>query len=261
MRRAFPAMAGALLLTLALLATPTRAATPEGELNVYAAASLTDALKEIATAYEADSGRHLVFNFAGSNILALQIQAGAPADVFFSADDARMDALAGQRLIDRESRVGLLSNTLVVIVNARNPAAIRTPADLAAPAVRRIALADPQSVPAGLYARAWLKSARLWAKVIDRVIPTENVRAALAAVASGNVDAGIVYRTDAGHSDRVKVALEIPKEAGPAISYPVAALARSPRLEAARRFVAYLRTEPALALFRKHGFLIAASSG
>lgn len=261
MRRAFQSMTGALLLALALLVAPTRAATPEGELNVYAAASLTDALKEIATDYEAESGRHLVFNFAGSNVLALQIQAGAPADVFFSADEARMDALADKRLVDHESRVSLLSNTLVVIVNAQTPAALTAPADLASSAVRRIALADPQSVPAGLYAKAWLKSARLWTKVIDKVIPTENVRAALAAVASGNVDAGIVYRTDAGQSDRVRVALEISRAEGPAISYPVTALSRSPRLAAARRFVTYLRTEPALAVFRKHGFLIIASSG
>lgn len=258
---------GRLLLPLLLVlaagagATPARPATPEGELNVYAAASLTDALKELATAYEAEAGQHLSFNFAGSNVLALQIQAGAPADVFFSADEARMDALAGKRLVDATSRVSLLSNTLVIIVNAQHPVPLAAPADLAAPAVRRIALADPQSVPAGLYAKAWLKGQGLWTKVIDRVIPTENVRAALAAVGSGNVDAGIVYRTDAGLSDRVRVALEVPRAEGPAISYPVAALARSPRLEAARRFVAWLKTEPALAVFRKYGFLIAAGSG
>ena len=143
MRRPFLALTAALLLALALLAIPTRAVTPEGELNVYAAASLTDALKEIANAYEADSGRHLVFNFAGSNVLALQIQAGAPADVFFSADEARMDALARKRLVDPESRVSLLSNTLVVIVNAQTPAALTAPADLAAPTIRRCLVSTP----------------------------------------------------------------------------------------------------------------------
>lgn len=244
-----------LLLCVMALAPAARA----GELNVYAAASLTDALREIAAAYEAQGGEHLVFNLAGSNQLALQIQEGAPADVFFSADGTRMDALAGRRLVDAESRVSLLSNRLVVVVNRRAPADITRAQDLARPDIRRLALADPRAVPAGVYAKAWLKSLGLWSKVIDRVIPTENVRAALAAVESGNVEAAIVYRTDAGISPRVRVALEVPEEEGPPISYPVAALAKSPRLVAARRFVAYLRTEPALAVFRRFGFIVPAA--
>lgn len=239
------------LIVFALAALAARAA----EINVFAAASLTDALKEIAQAYEPESGDRVRFNFGASSTLAIQIKQGAPADVFFSADEAKMDALAQAGLILPDTRRTLLANTLVIIVNADGGPAITTPADLVQPSLGRIALAEPQTVPAGIYGKQWLQKVGLWKKVIDRVVPTENVRAALAAVESGNVDAGIVYKTDALISKKVKVAFEVPAAEGPSITYPAAVVKDSKQVEAARKFAAYLAGPEARAVFVKYGFL------
>lgn len=225
------------------------------DLTVFAAASLSDALKEIAKAYEPASGDRLQFNLAASSTLALQIKQGAPADIFFSADEAKMDDLAKAGLLAADTRRSLLSNTLVIVVANDRPFPLTTPADLAKPAVGRIALAEPQTVPAGIYAKAWLEQNGLWKKVIDKVIPTENVRACLAAVESGNVDAGIVYKTDALISKRVRIAYEVAAADGPTISYPLAVIKNSPRSEAARKFTVYLAGPEARAVFTKYGFL------
>jgi molybdate transport system substrate-binding protein len=225
------------------------------ELNVFAAASLSDALKEIAKAYEPASGDKLQFNLAASSTLALQIKQGAPADVFFSADEAKMDDLAKAGLIAADTRRSLLSNTLVIVVASDSKVALSTPTDLAKAAVGRIALAEPQTVPAGIYAKEWLQKTGLWKNVGDKVIPTENVRACLAAVESGNVDAGIVYKTDALISKKVKVAHEVAIADGPKISYPLAVLKDSKQADAARRFAAYLGGPEARTVFTKYGFL------
>jgi molybdate transport system substrate-binding protein len=234
-----------------LLTTVLRAA----ELSVFAAASLTDALKEVAAAYESQSGDKLVFNFAGSNALARQIKEGAPADIFISADEIQMNDLAETRLIDPSTRVELLSNSLVIVVPNDGPAEL-TPAALGDRAIKRVALADPRSVPAGVYAREYLTKQGLWQAVEPKVVPTENVRAALAAVESGNVDAGIVYKTDAAISKAVKIAYEVPASDGPRISYPVAVLRETRNAEPAKRFLAYLKSEPALAIFKRFGFIL-----
>jgi molybdate transport system substrate-binding protein len=235
----------------AVLALTTSAA----ELNVFAAASLSDALKEIARTYEPTSGDKLRFNLAASNVLARQIKEGAPADVFFSADEARMDDLAKAGLLAADTRRTVLSNTLVIVVNNENGAAISTPADLANPAIRRLALAEPQTVPAGIYAKDFLQKAGLWEKLSAKIIPTENVRGCLAAVEAGNVDAGIVYKTDALISKKVKIAVEIPAAEGPKISYPLAVVKDSKNAGAARKFAAHLASAEALAVFAKYGFL------
>ena len=133
-------------------------------------------------------------------------------------------------------------------------------ADLAKPGIGRIALAEPQTVAAGIYAKKYLQKAGVWAKVIDKVVPTENVRGALAAVESGNVDAGIVYKTDAAISKKVKVAYEVPEQDAPRISYPVAVLAGSKQANAARRFLAFLQSDAARAIFEKYGFIVLRSS-
>lgn len=239
------------LLLAALAALSLRAA----DLNIYAAASLSDALKEIAKTYEPASGDKLVFNLAASSALALQIKNGAPADVFFSADEAKMDDLAKAGLIAADTRRTLLSNTLVIVVNADGGAAIATPTDLAKPAIGRVALAEPQTVPAGVYAKEWLQKVGLWKTIIDKVVPTENVRACLAAVEAGNADAGIVYKTDALISKKVKVAYKVTVAEGPKISYPLAVVKDSKHADAARKFVAYLAGPAAGAVFKKYGFL------
>jgi molybdate transport system substrate-binding protein len=243
-----------LSLALFLAAAPAFAA----ELHVSAAASLTDALREISAAYEKETGTKIVLNLGASNTLARQIQEGAPADLFLSADEAKMNGLEKKKLLLAGTRKSVLSNTLVVVVPADSSLKIADPSALAASSIRALALAEPQSVPAGIYAKEYLRKKKLWTKVIDRVVPTENVRAALAAVESGNVDAGIVYKTDAGISKKVKIAYEVAREDGPVISYPFAVLAAAKQPAAARAFLAYLESPAGLDVFRRYGFLIPA---
>ena len=238
------------LLILAL-ALPLRAAT----VNVFAAASLTDVLKEIQKTYEAKSGDKIAYNFAGSNVLARQIEEGAPADLFFAADEAQMDAVARTGLIDAATRQDLLKNQLVVIAPADSPLQKGfVPADLAQPDIHRIALADPRAVPAGVYAKAYLTKLGLWSKIESRVVPTANVRAALAAVVSSDADAGIVYKTDAKMSKSAKVIYAVPLAEGPRITYPIA-LVKASTGEAAKKFLAYLESPAAQDVFRRDGFL------
>jgi molybdate transport system substrate-binding protein len=233
-----------------------RAAAAE-ELAVFAAASLTEALQEIAVVYERQQpGIHLVFNFAASSALARQIQEGARADVFFSADEAKMDGLEKKGLLCPGTRRSLLSNSLVIVVHRDSRLSLTGPADLLDPKFGHIALAEPQTVPAGIYAKEYLENQGLWSKLIDKVVPTENVRAALAAVESGNVDAGIVYETDAAISKNVRVAYEVATGQGPPISYPVAVLKESRRIEPAKRWVQFLESEEALTIFSRYGFLV-----
>jgi molybdate transport system substrate-binding protein len=227
-----------------------------GEILVFAAVSLTDALGEIAEAYEKAGGDKVLLNLGASNALARQIQESAPADLFFSADEIRMDQLQKKGLVLAGTRRSLLSNTLVIVVPVESTLKIASPQDLATSKVRTLALAEPQSVPAGIYAKEYLRSKKLWSAVIDKVVPTESVRAALAAVESGNIDAGIVYKTDADISKKVRIAYEVPQAEGPKISYPLAVIATSKRQEAARKFLAYLESPAALAVFRKYGFLV-----
>jgi molybdate transport system substrate-binding protein len=226
------------------------------DLQVFAAASLTDALKEIAPAYEAASGDKLQFNLAGSNALARQIQEGAPADVFLSADEAKMDGLEKAGLLLDATRSSLLANSLVVVVASDSPITLSSAKDLAGPAIKRLALADTKGVPAGVYAKEYLEKIGVWEALKDRVVPTENVRAALAAVEAGNAEAGIVYKTDSAISKAVKVAYAVPVAEGPKISYPMAVIKASKNSALAEKFVAYLKSEPALAVFRKYGFIV-----
>ncbi len=236
---------------IAVLTTAGRAET----VTVFAAASLTDSLKLAAQKYEEKSHDKIEFNFAASSLLARQIEEGAPADIFFSADAQWMDELETQGLIARGTRKNRLSNSLVIIVPKDIPHPITSPRDLLQARIGRLALADPRTVPAGIYAREFLRKQNLWAALEPKVIPTGNVRAALAAVASGNVDAGIVYKTDAAISKQVVVAYEVPVRDGPEIIYPVAALKR-PAMEAAQRFLDYLDSPAAGEVFAAFGFIV-----
>jgi molybdate transport system substrate-binding protein len=261
-RRSFLRAAGFLALAsmVSFAAVPVHAADGKPEVTVFAAASLTDALGEIAASYEKENGVHIVLNFGASSTLSRQIREGAPADLFLSADEVQMNALEGKKLLKAGSRRNVLSNSLVVVVPNDSELKIAKTADLASSRIRALALAEPQSVPAGVYAKEVLRRQGLWSKVIDRVVPTENVRAALAAVESGNVDAGIVYKTDAQISKKVKIAYEIPAAETPRILYPFAVLAEAKDAKASEKFLAYLESEAGLAVFRKYGFLIAAGS-
>ncbi len=245
--------------TLAVLAGLGPAAMAV-ELNVSAAASLTDALQEIVRAYQTVSGDHIVLNLGGSSLLARQIEEGAPADLFLSADEAKMDALAKKGLVLAGTRKSVLGNTLVVVVPLDSQLRISGPKDLAAGSIRAFALAEPQTVPAGIYAKEYLEKVGIWRRVFDRVVPTENVRAALAAVESGNAEVGLVYKTDAQISKRVRMAYEVPAGHGPKISYPFAVLAQTRHPAEARRFLGFLASPPALDVFRRYGFLVPAGS-
>jgi molybdate transport system substrate-binding protein len=240
-------------LGIAICATSTLDAAT---INVFAAASLTDSLKEIAVTYQQQTGDKVVFNFGASSLLARQIEEGAPADIFFSADEAKMDGLEKKGLIVKETRKSRLSNSLVIVVASEKGAAIATPKDLATDRLKRLALAEPRTVPAGIYAKEYLQKQNLWPAVEARVVPTENVRAALAAVEAGNVEAGIVYKTDAAISKKVKIAYEVPASESPAISYPMAAVKDSKELDAARRFLKHLGSDETGRVFEKFGFLV-----
>jgi molybdate transport system substrate-binding protein len=239
-------------LTAAALVALCASAAAE-ELSLFAAASLSEALEEIGRGFETSTGHEVTFNLGGSNDLARQIEAGAPADVFFSADEAQMDGLEAAGLVRPQDRVDVLSNVLVVVVPSSSAARLQGPRDLAF--VKLLALADPQAVPAGVYARTWLESAGLWKQLEGKIVPALNVRAALSAVESGNVDAGIVYRTDAAVSKRVEVAFEVPKEQGPAIVYPLAPIATS-RKAATAELVRHLTSAAAREVYARHGFVV-----
>ncbi len=239
------------ILTLALAGVSTAS-----ELRVSAAASLVDVMTEIAELHQKNTGTALRLNFGGSNILARQIEEGAPCDVFLSADERTMERLRAKRLLIDESITPLLSNSLVVIKPQGSPLKIRSAADLDIPAIRRLALGDPAAVPAGIYAKAWLESRQVWDKVKPRVVGTENVRGALAAVEVADADVGIVYRTDAAISNKVDIAFAVPVDESPAIVYPVAVCKSARDAKSATRIITFLQHPDCTAIFEKHGFTV-----
>ncbi len=237
------------LLALALAALLPVDAQP---VVVSAAISLTDALGEIEQAYAAAGGSALRFNFAGSNVLASQIVNGAPVDIFISADAAQMDYAQQRGAIENATRIDLLANRLAVVTPAGKGS---TAADLQALLrLKRIAVADPAAVPAGVYARQFLERAGAWQVVQGQLLPLANVRAALAAAESGGADAAIVYESDAAASKKVDLGFVVTGAAAPRILYPAAIVARSKTREPARRFMAFLRGPQAAAIFQRYKF-------
>ena len=243
----------ALRLLIVLLCFVTGAAQA-AEIRVSAAVSLSDALRELAATHQRATGDRVVFNFGASSMLARQIEAGAPADLFVSADELRMNDLVRQQLVRTETRLALVSNVLAVVVPSDSKLLLRNARDLLA--LRRVALANPESVPAGIYAKAYLMRAGVWPRIASKVIPVENVRAALAVVESGNVDCGIVYRSDARISRKVRIAFEVPAADAPNIVYPAAVLRDAKQPLAARRFLQFLASPAAAEVFRRHGFVV-----
>jgi molybdate transport system substrate-binding protein len=245
------------VVALCLAVEPRRAAAEEPpEIMVYAAASLRDVLQEIAPACEKANAIRLVFDFGASSDLSRQIQAADKADLFLSADETWMDALARAGLVDASSRRTFLSNRLVVVGPLDTRLRVGAASDLSGGRVRWLSLANPDTVPAGKYARSWLERTGQWEAVKGRIMPALDVRAALAAVESGGADAGIVYRTDARTSKHVVVLYEVPEAEGPPISYSVAALLDRPHLEAARRVAGWLASRETARIFESHGFIV-----
>jgi molybdate transport system substrate-binding protein len=246
----------ALAAGLAASLAGTRAGAQTRALTVFAAASLKEALDEVAAAYSTGRARPVV-SYAGSNQLARQIEQGAPANVFLSADENWMDYLASRKLIRDGSRRALLGNALVLIGPAGAPTIdIGRDTDLAGLLKGgRLAVPDMAAVPAGRYAKAALESLGLFDKVKDRLAGTENVRVALALVARGEAPLGIVYATDAAAEPKVRVVGTFPPGSHPAISYPAAITAASTHPDAGA-FLEFLGGETASRIFRARGFTV-----
>lgn len=229
------------------------------KLRVYAAVSTRDVLTSLEPVFEARHGVDLVFNFGSSGDLSRQIQAAAQAEVFLSADEWEMDKLAAAGLVVEGTRRVLLSNQLAVIEPIDVLAGFQTPFEpgqLAGAGVRRLSLANPDTVPAGRYAKAWLERAGLWTELMERVLPAIDVRSALAAVESGGAQAGVVYRSDAASSKKVRVVHVVPREECPLISYPVAVIKSGCEPAQARAFNLFLSGPEAAQAFEAAGFLI-----
>jgi molybdate transport system substrate-binding protein len=260
MRLAFTRRSLAGLALAALLPLSVAAAQAE-DVTVFAAASLKNALDDVAAAYRAETGKTVVISYAGSNALAKQIGEGAPADIFFSADLAWMDYLEERDLIRNDTRQTLLGNEIVLVAPADSSATItlRPGADVAAllGTDGRLAMANIESVPAGKYGKAALEALGIWPSVADRVVQAENVRAALAFVATGEAPLGIVYQTDAHSEAKVKSIAAFPADSHPPIVYPVAITASSinPDVEA---FFDFMRSDKAKPAYEKQGFTVVA---
>ncbi len=224
------------------------------DLTVSAAASLSNAFRELGPLFEAqNAGTRVVFNFAASDALLAQIAKGAPVDVFAAADQESMDRAEAQKLLATGSRRNFAGNALVLIAPADSRMVLGSLADLERPEVKRVALGAPAGVPAGRYAKAALEAARLWPAIEAKAVYAQNVRQALDYVARGEVEAGFVYATDAAvQKDRVRIAFTV--ATGTPIAYPVAAIAGSAQPDAARRFVEFLPTPAAQAVLARYGF-------
>ncbi len=247
-----------LSLTLLIGSAAWSLAAHAAEVTVLAAASLTDALGQIDADYEKASGNKVKAAFGGSSALAKQLEKGAPADLFISADVPWMDYVAKANLIDAGSRTNLLGNHLVLVgpASSTETVTIDKNYDLAA-ALKggKLSVADTSAVPAGKYAKASLEKLGQWAKVEGSLAQGENVRAALALVERGEAPLGIVYQTDAMVA-KVKVVGTFPDDSHPPIIYPVALTVQGAKSDAAKAYLDYLKSDAAKAVFEKAGFVI-----
>jgi molybdate transport system substrate-binding protein len=225
---------------------------------VFAAASLKDALDDVDALAQKRGFGKVVVSYAASSALAKQIENGAPADVFISADLDWMDYLDTRKLVKSSLRTNLLRNELVVIEHVKSDVEAMVERTFP-PGPRlgkgRIAIADPDHVPAGKYAKAALESLGMWPSVVGRLVRAENVRAALLFVARGEVPLGIVYRTDAAAEKRVRITSVFPASSHPPIVYPAAVIAATRNERAAEEYLSLLKSPQAMAAFQKHGFL------
>lgn len=256
----------ALICAFVLLASPGRAEAPAPRVDkaagsqtvtIFAAASLKNALDEAAAAFTAKTGVEARLSYAASLPLAKQIEAGAPADLFISADAASMNYLSERKLIAPASRADFLGNRLVVVAPKDSPlqnlALTKLAFDAALGETGRIAMGEPASVPAGKYAKAAFEKLGFWATLQSRAAFADNVRSAMVFVARGEAPLGVVYATDAGAEPKVKIVATFPKELHPPIVYPIA-LTVGATGEAPRRFLEFLESKEGTAAFVKQGF-------
>lgn len=237
----------------------TAAPTAESaELNVSAAASLEKALKKLAAGFEQKENAKLVFNLASSGDLQAQIEQGAPADIFISAANKQMDALEEKGLIDSASRSNLLGNELVLIVPEASNISINKLEDLAqSKDIERIAMGDPDTVPAGKYAKESLEKMKVWEAVQAKIIPGKDVRQILSYIETGNTDIGFIFRSDAESSNEAKIIYSVPSNYHKPIVYPGAVLKDAEQPDLAAKFLKYLKSDEAQQVFKEFGFKIA----
>jgi len=246
------------LLALSSTVWSIPASARDQKLVIFAAASLKDALDEVNAAYQHEQGQETATSYAASSTLAKQIEAAAPADIFISADLDWMDYLAKRNLIKLETRANLLGNRLVLIAPVDSIAKLSiAPNFPLAQALGngRLAIADPNGVPAGRYGKAALETLGVWSSVADKLAPAENVRATLALVSRGEAPLGIVYQTDADSDKAVKIVGTFSQDTHPPIIYPITVVASSTN-PAALGYLAYLKSPAARPTFEKHGFTV-----
>lgn len=231
--------------------------TSTQELTVSAAASLKDAMEAVKPLYEKDNPNlKLTYNFASSGSLQRQIEQGAPVDVFISASPKQMNALEEKGLLLESTRKDLLNNQMVLIVPKDSTAAVTKFKTLTSDSVKKIALGEPDSVPAGRYGKEILTFLGIFEKLKPKIVYAKNVRQVLNYVATGNVEAGIVYSSDTKVSDQVKIVETAPVGSHTPIVYPIAVLKDSPNSDIAKNFVAFMFTDVAGAKFTEYGFAI-----
>lgn len=247
-----------LLAALLALAGSLNCPAAERVLTVFAASSLTDAMEEVGEAYGKHSGVPVRFSFAGSSVLARQIESGAAADAFISADQEWMDYLEKRKLIVAATRMDVAANALVLVAPADSRVSLKiTPGFALSQALGsngRLAMGDPQVVPAGRYARAALDALGVWSSVSRRAIAADNVRTALNFVTLGEAPLGVVYATDVRGNDRVRVVDTFPPGLHEPITYPAAVTTRGSAR--ASDFLQYLRGAEARAILARHGFVV-----
>ena len=247
----------ALAAAAALLMGSAKARAGE-RLTVFAAASLKNALDEVSAAWASETGKRATISYAASSALAKQIEQGAPADVFFSADMDWMEYLSEKKLIDAASVTKLLGNEIVLIAPQESTVTVTL-----APGVPlaellgggRLAMADVRAVPAGKYGKAALENLKAWASIAPSVAQAENVRAALKLVAAGEAPLGIVYRTDALAEPAVKIIASFPAASHPPIVYPAARVASSNHADSSA-YLSFLKSPKAAAIFQSQGFTL-----
>lgn len=227
--------------------------TEKVELNISAAASLTDVCNELKELYIKENPNvSITYNFASSGTLQKQIEEGAPADVFISANEEKMDIMEEKDLILTETRQDLLTNTLVLVVGKDSN--IKDFTDLTKPEVEKVSIGEPASVPAGDYGKEVLTSLDIWEQIEPKLLLAKSVRQVMAYVDSGDVDAGLVYKTDAMIAENAEIVAEAPENTHKPIVYPMAVVKESKNTEEAQKFADFLTSKEASKIFTKYGF-------
>ncbi|MGK7935868.1 MAG: molybdate ABC transporter substrate-binding protein [Xenococcaceae cyanobacterium] len=246
----------AILACLLIISCSSNTNNSSINLTVSAAASLKDVMAEIQPIYEQQKTNvSLTLNLASSGSLRQQIEQGAPVDLFISASASHINMLQEKGLIIDENRRDLLKNQMVLIVPQENTASVNTFEDLTKEAISTISIGEPQSVPAGKYGKEVLTSLGIYEAVEPKIVFAKNVRQIVNYVATGNVDAGIVYQTDTNASQEVKIVANAPEKSHTPVVYPIAIIKDSKNIEAAQQLKEFMFTPEAKAVFEKYGFI------